>query len=309
MNAKCRRSLSSFPTLPWEEGALAPGDLRPHHRAALRQAPQGLREKLNELVAGTRYADMSLEQVIARDRGRQGRARRSSTTPRRPGTTRSSGIAWRRGGGEALGRARAAHRRRLRRPTTHSRRQFEKTAVERFGSGWAWLVDARRQARDRLDLERGHADHHGRDAAPHARRLGARVLRRLREPPARVREGGDRQAAQLGFRREQLDNPEGSARPRERQSRRGLAECRTSMSHRRLHRPPRRSPPGSSPAARWSSSWWWWAASRASRTRGCRSSSGSRSSGSLPPTERGAVGGDLRQVPARRPSSRSATTT
>src|SRR5688500_11509658 len=39
-------------------GCPRPGDLRAHDPASSRQAPQGYVDKLNELVAGTRFADM-----------------------------------------------------------------------------------------------------------------------------------------------------------------------------------------------------------------------------------------------------------
>ena len=60
----------------------------------------------------------------------------------------------------------------------------------------------------------------GADAAPDDRRVGARVLPRLPEPPRRLRQRGDRQAAELGLRR---GEPGLTGRARRRARRRSLA--------------------------------------------------------------------------------------
>jgi len=50
--------------LPYGDAALEPGDLGPHHRLPLRQAPQGLFDQPQQTVAGTDMAEMSLEKVM-----------------------------------------------------------------------------------------------------------------------------------------------------------------------------------------------------------------------------------------------------
>ena len=56
-----------------------------HHRAYV--------DNLNKLVAGTELAALPLEEVIAAASGKPEQGWASSTTPRRPGTTRSTGAA------------------------------------------------------------------------------------------------------------------------------------------------------------------------------------------------------------------------
>ena len=77
--------------------------------------------------------------------------------------------------------------------------QFKATAVGQFGSGWAWLVADKGAAQDRRHAERGHPAGRGSDCAPHLRRVGARLLPRLPEPPARFRPGFSRPSGELGF--------------------------------------------------------------------------------------------------------------
>ena len=59
----------------------------------------------------------------------------------------------------------------------------------RFGSGWAWLIDARRQARRREHREPGQPADGRQDAGARPRRVGARVLPEVPEPPARLHHG------------------------------------------------------------------------------------------------------------------------
>ena len=73
--------------------------------------------------------------------------------------------------------------------------------VTQFGSGWGWLVAEGGKLKIIEDAQRRAAVLKGADAAADDRRLGARVLPRLPEPPARSRQRCDRQAAELGLRR------------------------------------------------------------------------------------------------------------
>lgn len=129
-----------LPPLPWEEGALAPAISArtialhhgKHHAAYVK--------KLNELVAGTRFAEMPLEHVVAASVG----GAESQQIFNNAAQAWNHAFFWNclrpRGGGEP--------------PRSIAKRldddfggypafreQFAKAAVECFGSGWAWLVE------------------------------------------------------------------------------------------------------------------------------------------------------------------------
>ena len=176
-----------LPPLPWAENALDPVisantiglHYGKHHAAYVK--------KLNELVAGTRYADMPLERGRASETAGQReqedlQQRRAGLEPhffwnslrRRAAASPPATIAQ---------RARRGFRR-PRRLQEEVRRGGRRTSSAAAGRG-SWSATA--SSTSSHDLERRHADRQGQHAAPHARRLGARVLRRLPEPPARVR--------------------------------------------------------------------------------------------------------------------------
>jgi Fe-Mn family superoxide dismutase len=129
-----------LPALPWDEGALEPVisartigfHYGKHHLTYVK--------KLNELVAGTRLADMPLEQVIAETVGREEQKKIfnnaaqawnhtffwNSLKPRaggKPGGKIGKRIEADFDGHEAF------------------KEKFAEAAVECFGSGWAWLVE------------------------------------------------------------------------------------------------------------------------------------------------------------------------
>lgn len=137
MNAKA--SPFQLPPLPWGEGALDPVissrtiglHYGKHHKTYV--------DKLNEMVAGTRYADMPLEQVV----------RESAKSEQDKKIFNNAGQHWNHsffwnclkpgGGGQPTGDL-------ARRIDSdlggieNFRAQFEKTAIDTFGSGWAWLA-------------------------------------------------------------------------------------------------------------------------------------------------------------------------
>jgi Fe-Mn family superoxide dismutase len=137
MNAKSSGPFQ-LPKLPWDEAALDPVISArtiglhhgKHHKAYV--------DKLNELVAGTRLADLPLEQVVAETAGDTEKRKIFNNAGQhwnhsffwqclKPGGGKPSGDLARRiesdlGGLETF------------------RKDFEKAAVECFGSGWAWLV-------------------------------------------------------------------------------------------------------------------------------------------------------------------------
>ena len=66
--------------------------------------------------------------------------------------------------------------------------QFAKACVGRFGSGWGWLIaDKKGGLSHRQHAEPGQPAHERQDADPRLRRLGARLLPEVPEPPARLR--------------------------------------------------------------------------------------------------------------------------
>jgi Fe-Mn family superoxide dismutase len=138
MNAKATGPFQ-LPALPWSESALDPVisartmglHYGKHHKTYV--------DKLNELVAGTRYADMPLEQVV----------QQSANDAENKKIFNNAGQHWNHsffwnclkpgGGGQPAGEL-------ARRIDADLggidafRTQFEKAAVETFGSGWAWLA-------------------------------------------------------------------------------------------------------------------------------------------------------------------------
>ena len=67
---------------------------------------------------------------------------------------------------------------------SRSRKSSTPPASTRFGSGWAWLVKDGRQARDHLDRQSGQPRDGRQVPGDGPRRLGARLLSEVSEPPA-----------------------------------------------------------------------------------------------------------------------------
>ena len=67
--------------------------------------------------------------------------------------------------------------------------QMNDAGVKRFGSGWAWLIDAGGKLVDREHREPGQPADGRQEAAPRHRRLGARLLPEVPEPPPRLPRG------------------------------------------------------------------------------------------------------------------------
>ena len=128
-----------LPPLPWDESALAPVisartiglHYGKHHLAYV--------EKLNELVAGTRYAEMPLEHVIAATVGDKDAQKIFNNAAQAWNHT----FFWsclRPGAGSEPPRGIAKSIESDFGGYAEFRDQFSKAAVECFGSGWAWLV-------------------------------------------------------------------------------------------------------------------------------------------------------------------------
>lgn len=128
-----------LPPLPWAENALEPVisartislHYGKHHATYVK--------KLNELVAGTRFADMPLEQVIAATVGNDETQKIFNNAAQTWNHTFFWNCLKPRGGAEP---SRALARRIDESFGGHAqfKEQFSKAAVDCFGSGWAWLV-------------------------------------------------------------------------------------------------------------------------------------------------------------------------
>jgi Fe-Mn family superoxide dismutase len=128
-----------LPALPWQENALEP--VISARTIALHYGKHhaGYVKKLNELVAGTRYAELPLEQVISATAGNPETAKIFNNAAQ----TWNHTFFWQSlrpgGGGEppqSVGRLLEESFGGV----AQFKQKFAQTAVDQFGSGWAWLV-------------------------------------------------------------------------------------------------------------------------------------------------------------------------
>jgi Fe-Mn family superoxide dismutase len=128
-----------LPALPWQENALEPVisartiglHYGKHHATYVK--------KLNELVAGTRYAELPLEQVIAATAGNAETAKIFNNAAQ----TWNHTFFWdclRPGGGGQPPRELARTLEQSFGDYPRFKEKFAQAAVDQFGSGWAWLV-------------------------------------------------------------------------------------------------------------------------------------------------------------------------
>jgi Fe-Mn family superoxide dismutase len=128
-----------LPALPWQENALEPVisartmgfHYGKHHAAYVK--------KLNELVAGTRYAEMPLEQVITATSGNAETAKIFNNAAQAWNHT----FFWdclRPGGGGGPPREIAQRLEQSFGGHAQFKEKLAQAAVDQFGSGWAWLV-------------------------------------------------------------------------------------------------------------------------------------------------------------------------
>jgi Fe-Mn family superoxide dismutase len=129
----------ALPPLPYAENALEPVISARTIGFHYGKHHQGYLDNLNKLVAGTKFADLSLEQIIARSAGQ----------PESTAVFNNAAQAWNHafywqsmcpGGG---GHPPAALRQRIETSfgsVDGCRTELAKAAVSQFGSGWAWLV-------------------------------------------------------------------------------------------------------------------------------------------------------------------------
>jgi superoxide dismutase, Fe-Mn family len=129
-----------LPPLPWGESALDPVvsartiefHYGKHHRVYV--------TKLNELVAGTRFADLELEQVIKETANGEENRKIFNNAAQAWNHTFFWNCLKPGGGGKPSGRLAGRIDSELG-GYDGFREKFSKAAAECFGSGWAWLVD------------------------------------------------------------------------------------------------------------------------------------------------------------------------
>jgi Fe-Mn family superoxide dismutase len=128
-----------LPPLPYAENALEPVisartigfHYGKHHQAYL--------DNLNKLVAGTKFADLSLEQIIARSAGQP----ESSAVFNNAAQAWNHAFYWQSMTPSGGGHPPAELRQRIEASfgsVDGCRTELARAAVSQFGSGWAWLV-------------------------------------------------------------------------------------------------------------------------------------------------------------------------
>ena len=135
-----------LPPLPWDEGALAPVisartiglHYGKHHATYVK--------KLNELVAGTRYADMPLDHIVAATVGGGENQKIFNNAAQTWNHTFFWNCLTPAGGGKPSGDL-ASRIESDFGGFDQFKEKFAQAAVDCFGSGWAWLV-----ARDKLEV-------------------------------------------------------------------------------------------------------------------------------------------------------------
>ena len=178
------------PPLPYDYNALEPHideqTMRLHHD----KHHQAYVDKANAALEGTDWANESVEQILSivdtLPEDKQAVVRNNA------GGHANHSMFWEimspDGGGEPEGELADAIN-----DTFGSLDELKKAVndagVNRFGSGWTWLVYDGTGPGGLLDREPGLADPPVRRAAPRQRRLGARVLPQLPEPPPRLSRG------------------------------------------------------------------------------------------------------------------------
>ncbi len=187
-----------LPSLPFGEDALSPiisantisYHYGKHHKAYV--------DNLNKIIEGTKFAGLTLEDIITQTFGKTDK-QRSSTTQLRPGTTRS------------IGKAKTGRRWRTSAALTKRieasfgsldacKKELLAAATTQFGSGWAWLVQDGSVLKVVKTGKRGDAITAGLNPLLTIDVWEHRVLSGLSEPTCRLRRQDTGEIAQLGFR-------------------------------------------------------------------------------------------------------------
>ena len=205
----------SLPPLPWGESDLAPHVSQEtisfhygkHHKAYVDNA--------NKMIEGTDLANAALEDIVKAAWGK----------PEKKGLFNNSAQVWNhtfywnslspKGGGQPTGRLLSMIQSDFG-DYAKFKEDLAKMCVTQFGSGWAWVVvEGGKLKVEQTPNAETPLTSARQEAAPDDRRLGARLLRRLPQPPSRLRQRRARQAPELGVRRKEprlAVEPRGGAR-------------------------------------------------------------------------------------------------
>ncbi len=186
----------TLPKLPYAEDALAPVisaktisfHYGKHHKAYV--------DKLNELIEGTPYAEMSLEDIV----------KKSAKDDKAKKIFNNAAQAWNHDFyWHSMTPKADAPAGKIKKALEDSfgglnefKKAFKTAAVDQFGSGWAWLVSKGGKLAIETTSNADTPIAHGKHAAARRRRVGARLLPRLSESPTGPRPGLARQAARTG---------------------------------------------------------------------------------------------------------------
>ena len=176
----------SVPPLPYDYDALEPHiderTMQIHHD----KHHQAYVDKVNAALEGTEWADRPIEEVLTNlGRSPTTSGRPCATTAAATTTTRSSGRAWARTAAASPTATSAPRSTTPSAPSPTSREaQGRRRQPVRLRLGLA--RPRRRRARGRLHGQPGQPDLGRQDAAPRRRRLGARLLPHVPEPPPRL---------------------------------------------------------------------------------------------------------------------------
>ena len=174
----------AVPPLPYDYNALEPHideeTMHLHHD----KHHQAYVTKANAALEGTEWADKPVEEVLKNlgslPEDKQGPVRNNG------GGHYNHSLFWEwmspDGGGEPDGALRDAIDSAFG-SFDDFKAKFKAAGVKQFGSGWAWLVHDGSGPGDRLDAQPGQPDQRRQDAAARRRRLGARLLPQVPEPP------------------------------------------------------------------------------------------------------------------------------
>ena len=128
-----------LPPLPYAENALEPVISARTIGFHYGKHHQGYLDNLNKLVAGTKFADLSLEQIIARSAGQP----ESSAVFNNAAQAWNHAFYWQSMTPSGGGHPPAELRQRIEASfgsVDGCRTELARAAVSQFGSGWAWLV-------------------------------------------------------------------------------------------------------------------------------------------------------------------------